>query len=352
MTSYGVQWSKHRYYKRDPLPEVKPALLNSLDIKRYVDKGCLLETNHFEHERMKPASYELKLLGTLYWWEEVEGQLELRCRNIRHGDPVKLSRNSISYLWAEEPLRLPEYIAARFNLRIREVHKGILLGTGPLVDPGFGGRILIPLHNLTNNNYFLEGGKGIIWVEFTKVSLNPYWKKDGAATQRPDELVEFPAHKVIENPGAYLEKAGAMIGVQSAFRGALDGARTGADAAKASAAEARDQLAQFESRTRNFTIIGGVSLFVGIAALILSALQISVRVVERVHVQDERIGKLERVVRRIEDKGNEGPTVGEPNAVILTEEIDSNEGFSVNGEQIRDGSEHSSSAEMRGPDPH
>ena len=140
MTTYGAEWSEHRYYKQDPLPKIKPALLNSLDIKRYVDKGCLLESDTFDKRRMKPASYEMKLLGTLYRWEEVRGRPKKQCKTISCGDPVELPRNSISYLWLEEPLRLPEYIAARFNLRIREVHKGILLGTGPLIDPGSAAR--------------------------------------------------------------------------------------------------------------------------------------------------------------------------------------------------------------------
>ena len=173
MTTYGAAWSKHRFYKQDPLSGNRAALLNSLDITRYVDKGCLLEKEKFDPKLLKPASYEMRLLGRLYWWEweEEKGRLEKRCRQIVNKEAVKLSSNSISYLWMEEPLRLPEYIAARFNLRISDVHKGLLLGTGPLIDPGFGGRILIPLHNLTDNDYTLRGGEGIIWVEFTKVSM-------------------------------------------------------------------------------------------------------------------------------------------------------------------------------------
>ena len=50
------------------------------------------------------------------------------------------------------------------------MHRGLLLGTGPLVDPGFHGRLLIPLHNLTSDEYTIRGDEGLIWMEFTKTS--------------------------------------------------------------------------------------------------------------------------------------------------------------------------------------
>ena len=145
--------------------EIAPALLNSDDIKKYVDIGCLLDKATFDTTLLKPASYEMRFLGKLYDWVIAdEGQLKPRCREIVENKPTILHRNSITYLWMSEQLFLPEYIAARFNLHIRHVHKGLLLGTGPLVDSGFSGSLLIPLHNLTNNNYEICGGDGIIWV--------------------------------------------------------------------------------------------------------------------------------------------------------------------------------------------
>ena len=223
MTTNDTDWTDHRFYKQDPFPEIEPALLNSADITRYVGKGCLLEVDSFDRGRMKPASYEMRFLGELYDWEEDDGRLQKRSRKIGDGECVTLYKNSISYLWTKERLRLPEYVAARFNLRIREVHKGLLLGTGPLIDPGFGGRLLIPLHNLTDNDYVLIGGKGIIWVEFTKVSRNRYWLPSGDDVERPVDLVPFPGRKDIDDPNVYLSKAGVLDanGVQSGVQGGI-----------------------------------------------------------------------------------------------------------------------------------
>ena len=312
MTTYGANWSKHRFYKKDPLPEIEPALLNSLDIRRYVEKECLLEKDSFNPKSMKPSSYEMRFLGTLYDWEEKNGRLEKRRREIVEDQYVELGRNSISYLWIEEPLRLPEYIAARFNLRISDVHKGILLGTGPLVDPGFGGRILIPLHNLTDNNYRLRGGEGIIWVEFTKVSKNRYWLPGQAGTARPSRLVAFPSYKAIDDPDAYLNKAGAVGGVQSAFRGALDRATTATGRSQAAAVAASKEAEEINKRSRRYGVAGVIGVAVGLTGLVFSAYNISSQVADRVHRQGERIHELETIVEDLKARSNVSGVAEEP----------------------------------------
>ena len=224
MTMSHKEWREHEFYQKDPyFSEIQPALLNSLDIKKYVEKGCLVSEGEFSEDRVKTASYEMRLLGALYDWVVTDGgKLKRRCREIREDDELELAANSITYYWMKEVLFLPEYIAARFNLHIRYVHKGLLLGTGPLVDPGFSGRLLIPLHNLTDNNYIVHGGDGIIWIEFTKLSQTQFWSGEGVS--RPDDLKEFPVIKDLDTPDQYFHKSDVMAegGVQSAYKGALD----------------------------------------------------------------------------------------------------------------------------------
>jgi hypothetical protein len=123
-------------------------------------------------------------------------------------DGLQLPQNSITYLLLGTTFRLPNYIAARFNLTIREIHRGILLGTGPLVDPGFEGRLLIPLHNLTDNEYRVDLGEPLVWVEFTKLSFNEGWQSMQSAERRAD-FVPFPRRKIDQRKTAedYLEHA-------------------------------------------------------------------------------------------------------------------------------------------------
>ena len=227
------EWSNHPCYQRDPLPEIPPALLSSMDVKRYIDSECLIDPKEFDKNRLQPASYQMKFLGEADYWENENGILKRKYEVLCEGKIFEIRKNSILYILLKEQFRLPEYIAARFNLHIRLVHKGLLLGTGPMVHPGFFGRLLIPLHNLTDNDYLIKCGDPLIWVEFTKLSGNSYWgnpvtmsEMDAQDTSRHHERPEFLIRgKTIPQYGAneYLEKADVHLkrGVQSAFKGEL-----------------------------------------------------------------------------------------------------------------------------------
>ena len=257
MTMTSEEWRSHNFYEFDPFfQQIDPSLLNSMDIKNYIDKGCLIEESDFDIQRLKTASYEMRFLGRLYDWViSPSGKMQKRCREVCDGVEIELPANSITYLWMKEKILLPEYIAARFNLHIAHVHKGILLGTGPLIDPGFFGSLLIPLHNLTDNEYKLKGGDGVIWVEFTKVSRNAFWSRS-EKNQRPHYLRPFPVSKHLDNPDRYIEKSGITKagGVQSAFKGALDQARNSAEGA--------------QRKVKSLRKLGVLGLLIGILAIL------------------------------------------------------------------------------------
>ncbi len=163
----------------DPFPDIPPALLNSADITEYVRVTGMVYP--FEHDpdkgKLKSASYEIDFLGDVYIWRE--GAKDYTIEPIVPNKYFEIPKNSIVFVSTKTTFRLPDYIALRFNLRIKHVHRGLLLGTGPLVDPGFAGNLFIPLHNLTSEPYSIKGGEGLIWVEFTKISPHPHWAKRG-----------------------------------------------------------------------------------------------------------------------------------------------------------------------------
>lgn len=326
MTTTNDTWRRSKYYNFDPLAqEISPALLNSVDIKRYIDLGCLIENSTFDEDCLKIASYEMKFLGDLYDWTVTdEGQLRPRCRRIQDDESMTLYRNSISYLWMEEKLLLPEYIAGRFNLHIRHVHKGLLLGTGPLVDPGFSGSLLIPLHNLTNNDYEVTGGDGIIWVEFTKLSSNDYWTTDDKDGQeRPKHLKMFPPLKDLEDPELYFSKShvAASGGVQSAFQGALDQTRKAADAARESAKNAREYTDSFKK----------FSTWAGIATVILVVVGVGALIMQGYSLVSQITATTNEIQRQVESVRSERAT----NADAVREEITSiNERISDNSSEV------------------
>jgi deoxycytidine triphosphate deaminase len=159
-----------KYRSSDPFPDIKPALLNSADIIDYVNITGMIEP--FHPEDLKPASYALRLLGEYVYWDDKGVK---QTGYINKGEQFILKSDSIAFVSLEPLFQLPDYIAARFNLKINMVYRGLLLGTGPLVDPGFIGFLSFPLHNLTTNDYTFIGGERIVWMEFTKLSDNNEW---------------------------------------------------------------------------------------------------------------------------------------------------------------------------------
>lgn len=261
-----IRFQRHR--SSDPFIDIPPALLNSADIFDYVRTTGMVHPFDHSGASLKSASYEVPFLGEVFWWEDSKRQQE----TIGNGTRYKLKKNSIAFVWLHTVFRLPDYIALRFNFRITHVHRGLLLGTGPLVDPGFIGRILVPLHNLTSEDYILIGGHGLIWVEFTKVSPNSRW--DTSSTRPSTNFRAFPDDKKNKEPHYYFEKASGGHPIQSSIPGEVQQAKADAEAAKNSAREARDYVA----RMRRWIYIGGaataVSLVAAFAAVVISAISL------------------------------------------------------------------------------
>lgn len=232
---------------RDPFPGIPSALLNSADIEAYQDKLGIFERDHFSRNRLKPASYELLLTGEVFRWKK--GQLNFDRTELSENQPYMVEPNEIVFISLGTKIKLPHYLAMRFNLTISMVHRGLLLGTGPLVDPGFEGNLLIPLHNLTSSVLPLTKGMSFIWVEITKVS--PYPPLDGV---HQNELVEFPKDKKDRKPLKYFERANGNLPISSILR------------------ETYEQVSDLQSKMRRVAILGVLAGAVSIAGLIFAGI--------------------------------------------------------------------------------
>jgi len=259
------KWREH--LETDPCDDIKPSLLSSHDIYRYASKGCLVKD--FDENRLLPAGYQFRFLGNLIYWESDDvGKLKRVEWDVKKDMPITLPANSIAYLHMQDEFRMPQYIAARFNLRITHVHQGLLLGTGPLVDPGFSGRILIPLHNLTNNSYTLMGGESLIHVEFTKLNPLNRWKEGVDAGNCEDNYKEFIKEKIVDTPDYYFKKASVLAntGVVSNLNPALQ-------QIYAKLAEVTQLHETIEGQMKSFRSIGigaMLAIVVALAALVYS----------------------------------------------------------------------------------
>ena len=239
---------------KDPYPHIPPALLNSADIHDYVETTGMMYP--YCPRFMKSSSYEARIGDKAFFWDDDSERIQIK---LDKTSPVELKPNSLVFIETKEEFRLPPYMAIRFNLRITNVHRGLLLGTGPLVDPGFKGKLLIPIHNLTKNTYSFYGDDKFIWIEFTKISRNDIWGQKLRETVSQHGVYEpFPEGKIDKTPSDYFEKANNGNSIRNAIPAALVEVQKIASAAE-------EQAEKATKRTNLIT-------FGGIAAVLVSVM--------------------------------------------------------------------------------
>jgi deoxycytidine triphosphate deaminase/cell division protein FtsB len=276
-----------RFQSQDPFPDIAPALLNSADIYDYVAVTAMIHP--FDVNKLKSASYAVPILGKVVYWDE---RNQKQVENIDRNQEFILRPNSIAFVTIEPVLRLPDYIAFRFNLKITNVYRGILLGTGPLVDPGFVGKLSIPLHNLTTNDYKFVGGEDLIWMEFTKLSPNQRWNTINTSSNsipRIGQYVEFPSDKALPDVEGYLRKADQHRSIRSSIPEVFHNAE---EAAK----EASNTVKYFQ----RVGILSALAIFIALGALFFqtySLVQDSVSYVK--NSRDEKV-QYEKTIQTLE----------------------------------------------------
>lgn len=197
---------RYSYYSDyDPYPNIPAALLNSGHLASYATMTGMIAP--FELSNLtKPATYRVTLEGPVRYRDEggKVNSFELTSDTNRANslmevrDNLVLKPNSLCYVTLSPYFRMPNYVAARFNLLIRDVYRGLLVGTGPLVDPGFEGRLSIPIHNFTSYEYHIQAGEAFVYFEFTKLSwTNPSTAKAPATwfAKQVDNQPPFPSSK-------------------------------------------------------------------------------------------------------------------------------------------------------------
>ena len=237
----------------DPFPGTPPALLTADDIKKYVlETGAVAPFDPSEAgKRLKKAAYEGRIGNVAYEFDANFALVKIP------NDPLVVKANSIVFIESDIDFRLPEFIALRFNLQIRHVHRGLLLGTGPIVDPGYWGKLCIPLHNLTNEDYPIPRDEGLIWIDFTKTSL----KKGKGVTSmgrlalgRPDGFW---------NIKDFIDKAAKPIGME----GKTVAIRSSIPTMTQEATERAERAEKYLDRVRNIGIIGAITVLISLFVL-------------------------------------------------------------------------------------
>lgn len=267
-----------KYREHDPFPEVGDTLLNSVDIVKYCMTTGMITP--FRIEEVKGVTYTCHFSGKYFYWDGKADSLE---KKTEADSPELLLRpNSITYLEIEELFRVPEYLIIRYNLQVNHVYKGLLLGTGPIVDPGFVGHLYIPLHNLTSNEYLVKQGAPLITLEFTKVGRiqqGNLWPLPATNAPdfsslchqpkeiRPNRKFDYYLRKALIGNELF-QKTKEVICVGSSIPEKIQSAEQSATAAQKSAKRSEKSLATIKNILLGFGLAGAIAIILAIAAIL------------------------------------------------------------------------------------
>lgn len=291
------EFDESKVPKPDPFGnQITASLLSAEDIKRYVLATGMIAPFYVgggRYSLLKDASYEGRIGRKAFIYEPEKNEpRDLLADGKR---VLELPPNSIVFVECDLDFRIPEFIALRFNLQIKHVHRGLLLGTGPLVDPGYFGKLCIPLHNLTDEAYEIPLTDGLIWIEFTRTTAN--FLEEGKMLGRP------PLGRAFWNIEEFLEKASkhydgakSKVGIRSSIptetRKASLQATEASQKAASAANEASNAATQAKRASDMLTRIGiGASVVAGIALVALIVALYSLAHSYRVTTED-RLSEL------------------------------------------------------------
>jgi deoxycytidine triphosphate deaminase len=229
----------------------------------------------FELRLLKSASYELSLGSRCV----VEGKEVL----LSEKEPrLHIPKNSIVFVSMQQVLCLPHYLVGRFDLAIDFIYRGLLLGTGPQVDPGFQGGLSCPLHNISNEDIELRFGEPFAKIDFVKTvprdpGIREQWSKISS-----EEQLEKWLHEDIDS-NVKLFKEG-----KPKWREPIFGYTMGHQP-MSSVQQVTDEVQQAKGEVQRATeavhrlrrigvvgaIVGAVTLTLAVAALVIAALQLN-----------------------------------------------------------------------------
>ncbi len=160
-------------------------ILTDRQIRNACDIGDIA-IEPFEETLLQPASYDLRV------GEQGATTSTKKLVNIREEGYLLLQPGDVGIITVLEELRLSTQYVGRFGLRSEYARKGLIASTGPQIDPGYEGRLILGLTNLTPKSVSLPYKKELISVEFHKLeepSTHPYsGPYQGIRELRPNDI--------------------------------------------------------------------------------------------------------------------------------------------------------------------
>jgi dCTP deaminase len=190
-------------------------ILSAQQISEAYRRGDIL-INPFEESQVQGATYDLRV------GDQGITTSTKKLVNIRESGYILLQPGDFGIVIVLEEIRLGPQYAGRFGLRSKYARKGLIATTGPQIDPGYHGRLIVGLTNLTPNPVSLPYKDDFVSVEFHRLeeaTTKPYsGQYQDRMSLGPEEI-----EAVTEGTGMALSEVLTTLGSLSQNVGSLTG---------------------------------------------------------------------------------------------------------------------------------
>lgn len=173
-------------------------ILTDRQIRDACEKGEITITP-FEDQQVQAATYDLRV------GEQGATTTTRKFVNVKESGYLLLQPGDFGVVTVLEEIELGPQHAARFGLRSKYARKGLIATTGPQVDPGFHGRLIIGITNLTPRPISLPYKDDFVSIEFHRLE-EPVTKPYEGPYQHKVELGPEDIEFIVEAEGMALSE--------------------------------------------------------------------------------------------------------------------------------------------------
>jgi dCTP deaminase len=173
-------------------------ILTNKQIEEACRKGDIL-IDPFEVGQVQAATYDFRVGA------QGATTTSKKLVDIKSNGFILLQPGDFGVLTVLEELRLgPQYVG-RFGIRSKYARKGLIATTGPQIDPGYHGRLILGVTNLTPRPISLPYKDDFVSVEFHRLE-EPSTKPYGGPYQDKMELGAEEIESITETEGMALSE--------------------------------------------------------------------------------------------------------------------------------------------------
>ncbi len=199
-------------------------LLSDAKIQEAISNG-LFALEPFEPASLQPASYDLRV-GKFAFTSSQKEKTDISQKGILRIDP-----GEFAVIETLETLKFGNQIAAQLGLRSEYARQGLMMLSGPQVDPGFHGMLIVRLINLSPVTLVLMYSSPFLTIQFfdllhpvSKPYCGPYQNQTGLSTRDIQELTQtegLTLGAVIKTLGALAKDVNSIATEVATLRGSI-----------------------------------------------------------------------------------------------------------------------------------